>query len=297
MVNYVLRRNRREQIEPKPAEPDRAALLERVARHAADVEEQERHVRDALREQEEAAQTNAWDQLPTIPVDERLMDENLIITATRHDPAHATFDVLRTRLVQTLSEKGWRRVAITSPTSNCGKSFVATNLAITLSRYDNCRTVLMDMDMRAPSLAGLLGVEDAGSMGAYLRGERDLKDQFRRFGPNHLKIGNTLAIGLNDKIEPYAAELLQQANTRDRIEDMEAQLSPDIVLYDLPPALVQDDVIAFRNMFDGVLIVAGGGQTKSSEITEVMHRLGEETPLLGVILNRAEGAPHEEYGY
>jgi len=297
MVNYVLRRNRREQIETKPAEPDRAELLERVARHAADVEEQERHVRDALLAQEEAAKSNTWDQLPMIPVDERLMDENLIITATRHDPAHATFDVLRTRLVQTLSEKGWRRVAITSPTSNCGKSFVATNLAITLSRYDNCRTVLMDMDLRAPSLAGLLGVEDAGSMGAYLRGERALKDQFRRFGPNHLKIGNTLAIGLNDKIEPYAAELLQQSETRDRIEDMEAQLSPDIVLYDLPPALVQDDVIAFRHMFDGVLIVAGGGQTKSSEITEVMHRLGEETPLLGVILNRVEGAPHEEYGY
>lgn len=291
MVKYVLRRNRQEQIEDtKPA------LLERVARHAADTQAEEQAVREALRAKAPAA-PDLWDDLPEIPVDARLMDENLIITATRHDPAHATFDVLRTRLVQTLSEKGWKRVAITSPTSDCGKSFVALNLAITLSRYENCRTVLMDMDLRNPSLAKLLGVEHPGSMGGWLRGERKTTQHFHRFARNTLKIGQTLAIGLNDQIEPYAAELLQNPATRDRLEQMEAELSPDIVLYDLPPALVQDDVIALRHMYDGVFIVAGGGTTTSAEIREVMRRLGEDVPLLGVILNKAEGAPTEEYGY
>ena len=295
MVNYVLRRNRRKEIEQeKPTE--RPVLMERVAQQAAQTDAQEDAVREALRA-DIPAQPDLWAELALIPVDGRQMDENLIITATRHDPAHATFDVLRTRLVQTLSEHGWRRVAITSPTSGCGKSFVAMNLAITLSRYDNCRTVLMDMDMRSPSLAHILGLEDVGSLGDWLRGTRQTRQQFRRFADNTLKIGKTLAVALNDKVEPYAAELLQKPETKERLEQLDEQLSSDIVLFDLPPALAQDDVMALRHMYDGVFIVAGGGQTTAAEIRETMRRLGDDVPLLGVILNKADGAPIEEYGY
>ncbi len=293
MVDYVLRRKRRDQ----PEKGDRPRFLERVTRNAADMEEQEKAVRAAMRGDAVPEQNDQWAKLGTIPVNDALLAENLVITATRHDPAHATFDVLRTRLVQTLSAKGWRRVAITSPTAACGKSFVATNLAITLSRYDNCKTLLMDLDLRRPSIARVLGVENPGSMGAFLRGERSIQQHFRRFADNNLKIGKALAIGMNDRIEPYAAELLQHADTRARIEELEEQLSPNIVLYDLPPALVQDDVIAFRQMFDGVLIVASGAQTNATEVNEVLRRLGDETPLLGVILNKADGAPTEQYGY
>ncbi|WP_319825117.1 CpsD/CapB family tyrosine-protein kinase [Thalassovita sp.] len=293
MVDYVLRRKRRD----RPEKDDRPRFLERVTRHAADMEEQEKAVRAALRGDDLPEQNGLWDKLATIPVNDTLLDENLIITATRHDPAHATFDVLRTRLVQTLSAKGWSRVAITSPTAACGKSFVAMNLAITLSRYDNCKTVLMDLDMRRPSISRVLGVENPGSMGAFLRGERSVQQHFRRFADNSLKIGNTLAVGMNDRAEPYAAELLQHADTRARIEDLECQLAPNILLYDLPPALVQDDVIAFRHMYDGVLIIASGAQTSATEVTEVLRRLGDDVPLLGVVLNKADGAPTEQYGY
>lgn len=293
MVDYVLRRKRRD----RPEKDDRPRFLERVARHAADMEEQEKAVRAALRGDDLPEQNGLWDKLATIPVNDALLDENLIITATRHDPAHATFDVLRTRLVQTLSAKGWSRVAITSPTAACGKSFVAMNLAITLSRYDSCKTVLMDLDMRRPSVARVLGVESPGSMGAFLRGERSVQQHFRRFADNSLKIGKTLAVGMNDRAEPYAAELLQHADTRARIEELEYQLAPNILLYDLPPALVQDDVIAFRHMYDGVLIIASGAQTNATEVNEVLRRLGDDVPLLGVVLNKADGAPTEQYGY
>jgi Mrp family chromosome partitioning ATPase len=293
MVDYVLRRNRR----PKMDKKERSELLERVARHepVADERPQDPPAENAQRAA--SSRLDPWDDLPIIPVNERLMDENLIITATRHDPAHAAFDVLRTRLVQTLQDKGWNRVAITSPTKGCGKSFVAVNLAIALSRYANYRTVLMDMDLRDPSIATLLGVENPGSIGAFLRGERSMEQQFHKFGPNNLKIGQRLAIAMNDTLEPYAAELLARPSTQDRIHEMEETLQPDVVLYDLLPALAHDDVIAFREMFDGVLIVAGGGQTTQAEIREVMRRLGDNTPLLGVVLNKADDARTDEYSY
>ncbi|MEC7962694.1 MAG: P-loop NTPase, partial [Pseudomonadota bacterium] len=180
---------------------------------------------------------------------------------------------------------------------DCGKTFVSVNLAVALSRYENCRTVLMDMDMRNPSVAKTLGLRDVGSMGAYLRGEIETRDQFFKFDQNDMSLGDNLAIAMNDRVEPFASELMQQPATRDRLTRMEAELHPDVVLFDLPPALANDDVIAFKSNFDGVLIVIDGTRTSGAEVREVMRRLGEDVPLLGVVLNKAEDATGDEYGY
>ncbi|WP_412565017.1 tyrosine-protein kinase family protein [Thalassobius sp. MITS945101] len=240
---------------------------------------------------------DVWPQLGPMPVQRNQMAQNLIITASRRNPVHAAFDVLRARLLNALTDNGWKRVAITSPTRDCGKTFVSVNLAVTLSRYENCRTILLDMDMRNPSVAKTLGLRDVGSMGDYLRGEVPTRDQFFKFDSNDMKIGDNLAIAMNDRIEPYASELMQQPATAELLQRMEAELSPDVILYDLPPALANDDVIAFEDNFDGVLIVIDGTRTSGQDVREVMRRLGDSVPLLGVVLNKAEDATGEEYGY
>lgn len=244
-----------------------------------------------------AAPDIIWRALDTIPVDPKHLERNLIITAGRHDPAHGAFDVLRTRLVQTLFENDWKRVGITSPTRDCGKTFTAVNLAISLSRYETNRTVLMDMDMRNPSVANVIGAKDPASMGDFLQGRDAPESFFKRLGRNTLNIGSNLAVGLNNRIEPYASELLQDPLTDAAFARMMEQLDPDVVLYDLPPALAFDDVIAFKRHFDGILMVIGGGTTKSAEIQESMRRLGEDVPLLGVVLNQAEDENRMGYSY
>lgn len=229
-----------------------------------------------------------WSRLPQLPVNASALDQQLVITASRTDPAHSAFDVLRTRLVQALADKGWTRVAITSPTAGCGKSFTAINLAITLSRYDDCRTVLMDMDMRKHGLMQYLGVKNAPAIGDYLRGLSPLENHFCRLGANALQLGDTLAIALNGRAESYAAELFHQAKTGDVLDEMEEALEPEVILFDLPPALAQDDVIAFRPHFDCVLMVVGGGITTAEDVREATRRIGEDKPILGVILNKAD---------
>lgn len=238
-----------------------------------------------------------WPLLGTMPVQRQHLGRNLVITASRRNPVHAAFDVLRARLVQALSENGWKRVGITSPTRDCGKTFVAVNLAVALSRYENCRTLLMDMDMRNPSVSKILSLRDVGSMGDYLRGQIATRDQFFKFDRNDLKIGENLAVAMNEQPEPFASELLQQPETRDRLNQMEEELHPDVVLFDLPPALANDDVIAFKGRFDGVLIVIDGTRSSAAEVREVMRRLGDDVPLLGVVLNKAEDASGDEYRY
>ena len=229
-----------------------------------------------------------WTMLRQFPLDPAHLDRNLVITAGRTDPAHGAFDVLRTRMTQALADKGWSRVAITSPTPACGKSFMAINLAITLSRYESCRTLLLDLDMRRPRLHRYVGVDNPGSIGDVLRGRIRPEDHLLRPGPNNLHVGDHMALGLNGQVEPYAAELLQQPQSAAILARMARSLDSQVILYDMPPALAQDDVIAARDLFDCLLIVVGGGTTTADEVNEATRRIGEDKPILGVVLNRAE---------
>ncbi|WP_353473414.1 CpsD/CapB family tyrosine-protein kinase [Salipiger sp. H15] len=238
-----------------------------------------------------------WDRLPVFDVDADHLDRNRIITASREDPAHAVFDVLRTRLTQALAEHGWTRVGITSPSKGCGKTFTAANLAISLSRQEGVRTLLMDLDLRNPSLHKVMGMRTPGAMGALLRGVISPESHLTRMGQNRVHAGQNIAFGFNEVVEPYAAELLSTPTTAEVITSIEARLQPDIMLFDLPPALYYDDVLAFRPQIDGVLLVVGGGLTTEKEIREVERRLGANTPLLGMVLNKAEGTDLKKYQY
>ncbi|MBM2322853.1 MULTISPECIES: P-loop NTPase [Marivita] len=239
----------------------------------------------------------AWNAIDRFPLDpQRLADRN-VITALRQDPSHTRFDILRTRMLQALSENGWTRVAITSPTKDCGKTFTAANLAISLSRQENCRTVLLDLDMRSPSLHKIFGVTDTGAVGDMLRGQIAPEVHLQGFAPNTISAGSHVAIGFNGIVEPYAAELLQDPKTQAVLDDIEAKFQPSVMLFDLPPALLNDDVIAMLPHIDALLIVAAGGMTRAKEIKETERRLGDKVPLLGVVLNKAEHVETGDYPY
>lgn len=294
----------------------RNRVLARIARldhpDVSEIETTTEALRDILREepvydtpaamsapvvhrQTEGVPTDKWDTLRTLDLMPNTLDRNLVITAKRTDPAAASFDVLRARLFKKMTENNWKRVAITSPTKGCGKSFTAINLAITLSRYDNSRTVLLDMDMRHPALAKYVGAKSVGSLGDMFRGKTRIEDHFLRVGDNDINIGKNLAVALNDTSEPYAAELFLQPKTKEVLTHMEQALRPDIIVYDLPPALAQDDVLAFRPFFDCVLMVVGGGISNAKDIKEVNRRLGEDTPIVGVVLNMSEDVEDNTY--
>lgn len=241
--------------------------------------------------------SDIWTELQPFAIDPDRLSANKVITAAREHPAHVAFDVLRTRLMQVMEEKGWTRLAITSPTPDCGKSFVCANLAVALSRYSETRSVLLDLDLRRSSQHHIFGVERAGSMGDFLRGKRAVEEQFRVPGPNRLHIGPSLAIGFNARREDYAAELLHDPLTEEVIDQLEDNLTPDIMLFDTAPVLNNDDVLAMRPWVDAFLVVAGGGLTRARELKLLERQLGEGGPILGVVLNRAEGPTLAEYYY
>ncbi|MFP7674737.1 CpsD/CapB family tyrosine-protein kinase [Marivita sp. S0852] len=239
----------------------------------------------------------AWQKLDRFELNPQKLAKHNVITALRDDLSHTRFDILRTRMLQALAENGWRRVAITSPTKNCGKTFTAANLAISLSRQENCKAVLLDLDMRNPSLHKIFSVQDPGVIGDMLRDDIAPDHHLQGFASNDISAGSHVAIGFNGLTEPYAAELLQDPSTDRVLQEIETTFQPDVMLFDLPPALLNDDVLAMRPHIDALLIVAAGGMTRAKDIKETERRLGDKIPLLGVVLNKAEDVEATDYAY
>ncbi|MDK3019180.1 CpsD/CapB family tyrosine-protein kinase [Pseudodonghicola flavimaris] len=206
-----------------------------------------------------------------------------LVNLFRDTPAARSFDLLRTRLMQTLRTQGWRRIAVVAPTEGCGATFTAVNLALSLARVPGSRTVLMDLNRRTPGVAAALDIHGHGRMDAFLGGALSPIEHL-------VRCSDGLALGLADAADPNAAESFHDPLTVRALDDMVLTLDPDVVIYDLPPVLSHDDAAAILPHVDGVLLVADGTRTTADQIRACEDILGEQTELLGVILNRARTA-------
>lgn len=211
-----------------------------------------------------------------------------LVSFNRNDPASKAFDQLRTRLLQTLRSNGWSRIAIAAPTPGCGSTFTAVNLGLSFARIPGSRTVLMDLNLRSPGIADALGVQSTGDVRGYLSGQIDSSQYL-------VRVKDTLALGLADQPDQDAAELLHDQRTAVVLDAMNADLAPDVTLYDLPPMLAYDDLAAFLPQVDGVLLVSDGTKTTAAEIEACERVLEGQTKVLGVILNQARSSGLQSY--
>ncbi|RUS60142.1 exopolysaccharide biosynthesis protein [Pseudorhodobacter sp. E13] len=231
-----------------------------------------------------------WESLNPVALNAATLAGNGLFANAQQSPEIAHFDILRTRLLHAMQERGWTRIAITSPTHGCGKSFVAANLALSLARRPSSRTVLLDLELRQPALANLFGLTDIGPIREFLNGEQPLESHFRR-------VGRTLALGLNGTPVSAAAEVLHEPSTTDTLDAMVAQLHPDLIVIDAPPVLVSDDVLALLPKVDAVLLIVDGTKTTAEEVRACERLFEGNCPLMGVVLNRAQDRGLRRYRY
>lgn len=231
-----------------------------------------------------------WESLSTLQISSENLVGNGLFPKASNEPAALAIDHLRSKLLHGLAAKGWKRIAVTSPTHGCGKTFVATNLALSLARRPASRTVLIDLDLRMPHLSALLGIADAPELADFLNGDQPLESVFHRYG-------RTLALGLNETAVDTASETLHSPDTAIALAAMVEQLDPEVVLYDMPPALATDDVLAMADSVDAVLLVADGTRTTPDELRACERLLDGRIPLMGVVLNRAQDRASQRHTY
>ena len=120
--------------------------------------EKARREQPKVRTDEQPPKSTLWASLPALKLNAPALKRNRIFTTQASATEGVPFDILRTRTLRAMQEKGWRRLAITSPTAACGKSTLALNLGLSMSRQRNTRTIQFEMDMRRPSQSKLMGL-------------------------------------------------------------------------------------------------------------------------------------------
>jgi Mrp family chromosome partitioning ATPase len=205
--------------------------------------------------------------------------------------AVAAYRMLRTRLLHRSRIKQWTTIAITSAGPNDGKTLTAMNLAFSMAREKSREIILLDMDMRNPSVCRTLGVEPKRQLREYLDHGNGTGGMFFSVGSDNLLIA-----GSTTPTE-HASELLSSPRFQDLLDELKQGTVNPVVLIDLPPVLVTDDALVVAPKIDAFLVVASEGLTSRADLTKALDLLAE-FPIAGVVLNRAvETTPGYDYGY
>jgi protein-tyrosine kinase len=210
------------------------------------------------------------------------LDAARIVAHGASNPQGRSYDMLRTQVLQEMDKKSWQFLAVTSPTAACGKTVTACNLAMSIARLPERSVLLVDLDLRKPRVAEYLGLAETGGILGVLEGRATLPSSILQasIGPNSLLVlpGSVSSSGSSEWMASQTLSTLLQTVKRD--------FRSRIVIFDLPPMLMGDDVISILPRMDAVLLVAGVGATSVSDIKECQRHL-QRTPVVRVVVNKA----------
>ena len=213
--------------------------------------------------------------------DQRELLDNKVITWDKSHPVTGRMEILRTQIMRKMEANDWRTLAIISPTPGAGKSFVATNLAISLAQNPNKSVMLVDLDLRRPQIALKLGLPEGKSLLDYLAGTAQLADVLVNPGVPRLVVAPVFGAVAN------SSELLSSRQITKMIQEMRDRYESRVVIFDLPPLLLADDALVVLPHVDCALLVLGDGEHSSAEIEESL-RLLRDVNLVGMVINRSK---------
>ena len=223
-----------------------------------------------------------------IDVSQAVLSEKRLIAGSRTDPRATAFRLLRTQVLQAMRENGWTSIAVTGPTDGVGKSLVAINLAISISRDVNQTVLLVDVDLRRPSIHKYFDFDPEYGLLDYLRGDVELKD----FLVNPIFQRLVLLPGRGSTSE--SSELLSSPRMLNLVKELKSRYQSRIIIFDLPPLLNVDDAMVFLPNVDSTLLVVENGRNKKSEVQDSM-RLLAGTNLVGTVLNKGDEDVRDYY--
>lgn len=215
------------------------------------------------------------------PLDNETMRDNRIMSDEQPLAIRSAYKMLRTRLLQRMRANRWNRLGISSARAGAGKTVTAINLAISIAREPNQRVVLIDLDLRRPSIARYLGIEPHHGLGDFLQGKGGMEDVVVRTDIERLLIVPTITTHDN------SSELLSSQRMLDLMHQLTSEMGGCIFIFDFPPMLDADDLLAFSPNFDALLFVVADCETRRADLQQV-EDLIRELEVVGVVLNKSD---------
>lgn len=202
------------------------------------------------------------------------------------------FNLLRSQVIKIMQANQWKIIGVTSATPRVGKSFMAANLAASLSRLPGIHTLLFDLDLRRGSIAEIFDIPEGVGINTFLSGGVESLDAVSRE-----ITGTGLTVFPSFPTDHSSAELLAGERLRTLVEAMRALPDDVICICDLPPAFANDDAAIVLREIDAYLMVVEEGKTTARQVKDTMEIL-RPAPCLGTVLNRYKGGiGGDDYGF
>jgi capsular exopolysaccharide synthesis family protein len=237
------------------------------------------HKRPAARHPAELA--NIFSKAALVTVDPRALVQNRIITHSEVHSARPAYKMLRTRLLQRMRAHGWSSLAVTAAGPGEGKTLTAINLAISLAGEINQRVILVDLDLRRPTISKYFGFEPQHDLSDYLRGDATLEQILVNPGVDRL------AIIPNETVFENSSEMLLLPRMMQLVDQLRVNDPSWIIIYDMPPLLAADDTLAFSPYVDALLFVVSEGETRQDAVAQARELL-KDANVVGTVLNKSQ---------
>jgi len=201
------------------------------------------------------------------------------------------YRALRALLEQKRKEAALGVIALSSPTAGDGKTLTAINLAGTLAQSSGSRILLVDADLRRPSIEERLGLRGNGPGGlveAIVDSGADLASVSR-----FLPLFNLWVIGAGHcPASPY--EVLKSPRLGHLLE--EARRRFDYIVIDTPPVVPVPDLRVIERWVDGVVLLVAAHKTPRRLLEEALRAV-DPAKLIGLVFNNDDSLRSKAYGY
>lgn len=224
--------------------------------------------------------TIPFEKLPIKVPDEKSLEKFRVVSALKDAPERTAYKVLRTRILQRLRASQYNVIGVTGAGPEEGKTLTAINLAYSLAQDVNHQVILIDLDLRRPSVHQYLGISPQYDLADVLDGSKELEEAL--ICPN----ANRLAVLTNQKAQRESSEVLSSPEMAALISELKNLGQKVITVIDLPPVLASDDVIAISPLVDSLLLVVGQGRCRRNDL-KATQELIKDFELLGVVLNHS----------
>ena len=210
------------------------------------------------------------------------LKQHRIIAGDAENEATKAYKILRTQVSQRMRQHGWRTLGVTSPGQGEGKTLTAINLSISLALERNQTVLLVDANLSQPSVHTYLGIDV----------EQGLREHLLEGIPVqkilvHPKIQGLVILPGSGPLTS-SSEALSSRPMLQLVQELKRRYPMRWVIFDLPPVLVSDDVLAFAPYIDAMLLVVEEGKTLRPELARAAELVqASNQNLIGTVLNNS----------
>ncbi|HUJ18772.1 MAG TPA: polysaccharide biosynthesis tyrosine autokinase [Nitrospirota bacterium] len=198
-----------------------------------------------------------------------------------YSPASEEYKKLKSQIIgMTKQEPGKNVILVTSAVGGEGKSITAANLALSLSQDHDHSVLLIDGDMRKPTLCQLFQVEPE-------RGLSDCVAEDLDIGSALITLGNgNLAFLSSGNQDGNPVELVSSQRMKKALESMKHRYSDRFIIIDTPPVLLFAETKILSSLADGIIFVVKEGRAPQQHVLDALEALRGEN-IMGIVYNGA----------